>query len=523
MWSWIKISAGRSDFGKMKSSTVFSLLLLTAFAAVAQTGTNNVNTNAASARPMSLQDCIKQALQQNFDVQIQRYQPQISLYNLRAAYGGYDPTLSISGNHHFEVSPSTFNPSQTNQTPATVVNANSFGPANVSEIGGILPWGLQYDFVGNIREQYGSQGGIPFDNSSGNIEVDLTQPLLKNFWIDQTRLNIRVDKNRLKYSQQGLRLQLITSVTAVVNAYYELIFAQQNVAVQREALNLAQTQLDQDKQRVQIGTLAVLSVQQDESQVAQAQANLIAAQSTLDTDQNTLKNLLTDNYAKWHDVDIQPTAALEAPEESFNLQEGWNEGLTHRPDLLQAQLDTQQQGIQLKFDRNQLFPELDLFGTYGLNGAGREFSDTFSQINEGNAPYYTYGAKLIMPLSNFGARNTYKSDKVTLQQLLLKLKQLEQKVMVDIDNAVKTAQSDYQSVQATRQARIYAEAALDAEQKTYNVGKATTFEVLTYQNNLTAARSQEIRALANYQEALTALAQQEGTTLEQYNVNLEAE
>ena len=106
---------------------------------------------------------------------------------------------------------------------------------------------------------------------------------MKNFWIDSTRLNIRVAKNRLKYSEQGLRQQLITSVTAVANAYYELIYAQENVQVQQEALQLAQTQLDQDKQRLQIGTLAILSVQQDESQVAQNQANLIAAQSTLDT------------------------------------------------------------------------------------------------------------------------------------------------------------------------------------------------------------------------------------------------
>ena len=77
-------------------------------------------------------------------------------------------------------------------------------------------------------------------------------------------------------------------------------------------------------------------------------------------------------------------------------------------------------------------------------------------------------------------------------------------------------------MEATKQARIYAEEALDAEQKTYAVGKATTFEVLTYQNNLTAARSQEIRALANYNEALANLAAQEGATLEHYNINLEA-
>jgi len=93
---------------------------------------------------------------------------------------------------------------------------------------------------------------------------------------------------------------------------------------------------------------------------------------------------------------------------------------------------------------------------------------------------------------------------------------------VEIDNAVKQAQSNYQSVQATKQARIYAEAALDAEEKTYAVGKATTFEVLQYQNNLTAARSQEIRALANYNEALANLAQQEGRTLERNRIDIQA-
>jgi HAE1 family hydrophobic/amphiphilic exporter-1 len=94
--------------------------------------------------------------------------------------------------------------------------------------------------------------------------------------------------------------------------------------------------------------------------------------------------------------------------------------------------------------------------------------------------------------------------------------------MVQIDNAVKVAESDYQSVEATKQARIYAQAALDAEQKTYAVGKATTFEVLQYQNSLTSARSQEIRALANYNEALANLVAQEGATFERYNISIEA-
>jgi len=501
----------------MKKINVVLLLFSTVFVAAAQTG-----TNTAASREMALQDCIQEALQHNLDVQIERYNPQISLFNLHAAYGGYDPLLNISGQHNYNVSPGGLSQSLTNTIPSSTSDENSFK----SDIGGVLPWGLQYDFSGKISEQYGQYVSstpppTPFDSSGGSIGVSLTQPLLKNFWIDNTRLTIKVAKNRLKYSEQGLRQQVITSVTAVENAYYELIYAQDNVKVQQEALKLAQTQLDQDNQRVQIGTLAVLSVQQDEAQVATSRANLIAAQSTLNTDQNTLKNLLTDEYSRWHDLDVQPTVTLTAPVQIFDLQNSWGKGMSERPDLLQARLNVEQQGIQLKYYRNQLFPELDLIGSYGFNGASREFSGTFNQYNEGNSPFYSYGAQMSVPLGNIGPRNQYKSTKATLKQIVLQLKQFEQNVMVQIDNAVKVAQSDYQSVEATKQARIYAEAALDAEQKTYAVGKATTFEVLQYQNNLTAARSQEIRALANYNEALANLAQEEGSTLDQFGIRIE--
>ena len=109
-----------------------------------------------------------------------------------------------------------------------------------------------------------------------------------------------------------------------------------------------------------------------------------------------------------------------------------------------------------------------------------------------------------------------------MKQLLLQLKQLEQNVMVQIDNAVKQAQSSYQSVEATRQARIYAEAALDAEQKKYAVGKSTTFTVLQLQNNLTTARSQEIRALADYNRgARQPRPPPEGSTLERNGIQIE--
>ena len=469
-------------------------------------------------RTMSLQDCIQQTLQHNLQLQIQRYNPKISLYDLDIAYSGWDPTLTASGTHNHNVSGGGLGPSLTNTIPPSTTEVNSFR----SGIAGVLPWGFNYNLSGNISDTYGNSGGGSFEHSGSSISISAVQPLLKNFWIDNTRLVIRVAKNNLKSSEQGFRGQVINAANAVANAYYELIYAQENVKVQQDALRLAQTQLSQDQQRMQIGTLAQLSVQQDQSQVAQDQANLIAAENTLSTDQNALKNLITDSYHyQWHDVDIQPSETLTAPVEVFDLQDSWSKGMTMRPDLIAARLAVESQGIQLKFNRNQLFPELDLIGTYGFNGTGTEFSDAFGQLHAADRPFYTYGAQISVPLGSINTRNNYKAAKATLQQVLLQLKEDEQNVLVQIDNAVKDAESKYESVQATKQARIYAEAALDAEQKTYAVGKATTFEVLQYENSLTAARSQEIRSLADYNEALATLSGAEGSTLDRFRIDLE--
>jgi outer membrane protein len=505
----------RKIINTMKFLSVVPVFFLAVLSVTAQTNT------APAAREMSLADCIQQALAHNLDLQIERYNPQASLYNLRAAYSGYDPTLSLQGQHLYNDSGAEFQNGQ--HVAGSDYNQDTFSAG----LNGGTPWGMTYDLIGNVSATDGRNTTtatnlfLPFQNSGGQIGISGTQPLLRNFWIDGTRLNIRIGKNRLQYSVQGVRAQIITSITAVEDAYYELIYAQENVQVQQEALALAQTQLDQDQQRVQIGTLAQLDVQQDEAQAATSKANLIAAQNTLSIDENALKKLLTDDYVRWHDTDIQPTATLAAPVQLFDLQDSWNQGMSERPDLLQARLNVEQQGIQLKFYNNQLYPELDLIGSYGFNGSGQQYNNTFDQFNAADRPFYSYGAQLSVPLSNVGPRNQYKSGKVTQQQLLLQLKQLEQNVMVEIDNAVKQAQSSYQSVQATQQARIYAAAALDAEQKKYAVGKSTTFTVLQLQNNLTAARSQEIRSLADYNESLANLASAEGSTLERNQITFD--
>ena len=175
----------------------------------------------------------------------------------------------------------------------------------------------------------------------------------------------------------------------------------------------------------------------------------------------------------------------------------------------------------MKYDQNQLWPELDVFGSYGYNGSGLEFSDAFYDVQQMGRKLWSYGGRITVPLSNAKARNSYKADKANLQQLVLSLKQLEQNTMILIDNDVGTIRANYDQVQATRAAREYQEAALEAEQKKLESGKSTTYTVLQVQRDLTTARGNEIQALDTYNKSLSQLSLHEGSTLDRLRINFE--
>ena len=155
----------------------------------------------------------------------------------------------------------------------------------------------------------------------------------------------------------------MSTVTTVEQAYYDLIYARENVTVQEKAVELATQLVVENKKRVEVGALAPLDEKQAEAQAASSQAALIAARSALAVQENTVKQLITDDYAASAAVELQPTAPLSAPVQVFDRQISWSKGLTQRPDLLQAKLDVERQGITLKYNYNQLFPELDLVGS----------------------------------------------------------------------------------------------------------------------------------------------------------------
>lgn len=489
--------------------------LLSGLAALAFTVSAGAQTNAPAPRVITLAECIAMALQRNLDIQIRRLQPSIDLYNIDSARGYYDLTFNLNASQRFNSSPGSPDPNSALFNKSSDSFTESYGPSLTQQLG----TGGRVTLNGDMVRRSGSS--FTSFNYSTDAGVSLTQPLLKNAWIDATRQTILVNKRTLKIDELTLRSQVITTVSSVQQAYYELVFARDNVRVQEASLELAEKLLADNKRRVEVGALAPLDEKQSESQVAARRSDLLSARRDLELQVNTIKSLLGDDFGSWSTQVLEPTDKLIAVPQPLSVQESWRQGMSLRPDLQSSKESIERQNIVLRYNYNQLFPSLDLTLTYGHNGLGRTFDTGLNGVQRGDNQFYSYGIVLSFPLSNTTARNNYKAGKVTKEVLLLQFKQLEQSIIVEIDNSVKQAQTAYDKIEATRQARLYAEAALDAEQKKLENGKSTSFFVLQLQRDLTAARSAEIRALADYNKALATLSKSEGTTLEKANIGLE--
>ena len=227
-------------------------------------------------RQLSLEECTRIALEHNLGIQVARLDPQLAQFSLSASYASYDPTLSLGARHDYSATAGG-----RNDQNELYVGSDSESDSFDAGLNGLLPWGLSYGLGTTMRDTHGTQftqpivgTNVTFENSTANVGVfTMRQPLLKNFWIDSTRLQIFLAKKNLQVSELGLRDRIIKSVTLVEEAYYNLIFQDENVKVQQKALELAERLVAENRRRVEVGALAPLDEKQAESQAAASRAD----------------------------------------------------------------------------------------------------------------------------------------------------------------------------------------------------------------------------------------------------------
>lgn len=470
----------------------------------------------APARVMTLKECVLIALQQAYDLQIQTLGVEAAASGARAADANYEPSLTASLNFRDTTEPGgidtrtgEFSQSQTNNTNASL------------SVGGLLPTGATYSVGASISDTEGDRAGDAFSNASAQGPfIQIRQPLMENFAIDDARLNIQVSRQNLRISEFQLHQSILQIVNRVEEAYYNLIATRENVRVQESAVGLADQLWQENQQRVALGALAPIEEAEARSQASTAKASLLAAKQAVAVSQNVLKGIMVDDFAQWQAQPIAPKEALSEKEAALDFTSSWNLASLQRPDLRILHLQLEQRALIERRRQNQTMPNLDLTAGAGLTGSDRELSGVYKQIRGRDAPYYSLGLSLTLPLGNRREKENFRSAQIETEQARLRLKQQRQIIMIQIDDAVNQAKIDTERIAATREAREFAEKALANEQGKLARGASTNFIVLQLQRNLTAARSSEIQSLADYNRSLSRLRLLEGSNLAPHQVTL---
>jgi outer membrane protein TolC len=286
-------------------------------------------------------------------------------------------------------------------------------------------------------------------------------------------------------------------------------------------LELKKQFVAETRRRVEVGDLPPLDSDQAETQLENTLTVLSIAREALATRQNALKALITDSFMDWVDVEPLPSDSLSEVKEEINRSESFRRALLGRPDLIQARLAVERSDVSVRFRKNQLFPSLDLIGRYGSYNVEEHASSAISETARFSDPDYTYGVVLSFPLSNIKERNDYRASKANRWISELQLRKAEQEVLLQVADFVNRVQLRFDQIGSTHKARTYAEAALAAEEKKLQNGLSTSFIVLQLQETLTAARTAEVEALADYNRAVAQLAFGEGTTLQRHRMKMQ--
>jgi outer membrane protein TolC len=466
---------------------------------------------------LSLDEATARALERNLDIAVERLNPQLQEYNLARLRGTYRPTVTSVVGHRAVVQPPT------NQLNGGLIvqNDNSTYNAGITQA---LPWGGgDFTFQFNNLKQVTNNAFSNFNPSyTANFASTFTQPLLRGFRIDGVRQQLQVTAINRDISEIQVRSTLATTVADVRNAYWELLFALQALDVARGSLDLAEKLVEDNRARVEVGTMAPLDVVQSEAEAATRRQTVAQAEATLGTAQLSLKRLIvsgTDDPL-WRST-ITPVDRPEFRPEPLDVEGAVQRAFATRTDLEQARRTIDSNDVTIKFLSNQTMPAVDLVANWGAQGLGgtafiREgglgspvigtipggYNNAWNTLTDRRFPNWNVQLNMSYPLGGSSQDANYARARVQRNQSAAQLRALELQVATDVTNAALQVDSGLKRYEASVVARDLAQTRLSAEQSRFEVGLSTNFFVVQAQRDLATSQNAELRALLDYRRAL---------------------
>jgi outer membrane protein TolC len=479
---------------------------------------NQAGPTSGPGVPLSADDAVRRALERNLDIQVQRLEPQLLDYQIAALWATYRPSLTSS----------LFTQGATNLPTSQL---QGLGGSQINNDTAQWNAGLQKNFrwgggalaanFNNTRLETSDTAATRNPAYTSSIQAQYTQPLLRNFKIDPNRSALMIQTLQGQITDLNLRATLTITEASVRNAYWDLVFAIDNVEAARRNLELSSKLVQDNRAKVEIGTMAPIDVVQAQAEEATRRQALVIAEATRRTNELALKRLIvsgTDDDL-WT-AKIEPTDRPALTPEPIDLEGAVRNALANRVDLAVNKRNLDQNEISVRNMRNATLPNLDLIGLYNLQGRGGTeyqfdrfggpiiatipggYFDALSTIGRLTAPTWSLRLNLTYPIGQSSADAAYARARVQVTQTQAQIKQAELIIATEVTNAALNVQNNLEAVQASGVARELSEQRLQAAQSKFEVGMATNFEVVQAQRDLADARSIELRNILNYRKAI---------------------
>ena len=485
-----------------------------------------------NVKKLSLKDAIFYALKNNLDLQVQKADTEISRLTMRINKTIYLPSLEVGSQYVKSKEPSSSLYDGVESVEDETFSW-SLGLTQTLPLGG----NLSVTFA-NQRNETNTLDAVvnPVIFTSGRI--DFTQPLLRNFGALVTNYQIRLAANNYKISKYQLEQNIVNLVYNVESAYWELVYAHQNLETRKMALERAKDLLKQNEVKVKVGTLAPIEILNSKASVASNESQVIQAERTIQTREETLKRIL--NMSK-KPFSIVPTDKPEIKPMETDFNTFLAEALENRSDMKQAKANLESNNLTVRFRKNQLLPNLQLSASvisYGQAGTiwdtttdnpfdpdferfiifERSFKDAVKDLFAFENNYYAIGMSLQIPIPFTREKSELAQAKVNKNRSLMQLKGVENTVYSEVKDVIKQLESNRKLVDADKIAMELESENLKAEERKLSVGLSTNFEVLTYQERLAAAQTSLLRSTIDYMLTLARINQVLNRTFKFYDI-----
>ncbi|MCI0337239.1 MAG: TolC family protein, partial [Acidobacteria bacterium] len=454
--------------------------------------------------------------------------------DLLAAQGVYDPVTSSTISYNAATSANTFIFSGTTQ-PATVRNTATYNFGFQQLIG---KTGASYQInFNNFRNTSNTEQLSP--QYSPALTFQITQPLFKDYKIDQYRRQIKISKKRLDLSDAVFRQRAIEIISRVQAAYWDLALAIKSEEIARESVDLVETQLRNNQRQVDVGTLAPIDVINAKTLVETRRTQVYQTMNGVAIAENALKALTVDgpNADLW-DAKIEPVESFDVQPVVLPLPDALRLAIENRPEVKRFGLQKEMNQIDIDYFRNQAKPQIDFIASYRMAGVGGTprsavtpvdpefiggYGTSISNLLKNDFRTWFVGVNFSLPLRNRTAKaNLARANEVEKQTDLQTRRQI-QDIEVEVRNAIQAVETAKMRIESSSAAREYAKQQLEGEQKKFEAGLSSTFLVLTRQNDLSQARFSELQALGDYNKSVADLQRVVSITLSSNGVDVKSE